>query len=113
MAAKEEEEKKEEEKDIVKPKRPTTAFIYFSVENRIKIMKNKPDTKMVDCSKISSEEWGKLTDAQKVKFNKMNEKSRERYDKEMKEFNEKGFFHNSDGIKSTFLSKKGKQQEFE
>jgi len=44
----------------------------------------------------------------------MTEKDKERYNKEMEEFEEHGYFHNSDGVKSTFL--KGKHhlvQEFE
>lgn len=43
----------------------------------------------------------------------MFEKDKLRYDKEMKEFEELGYFTNSDGVKSTFLNPKGAVQEFE
>ncbi len=42
----------------------------------------------------------------------MVEKDRVRYEKEQKQFNELGYFVNSDGVKSTFLDKRGKKQEF-
>ena len=87
--------------------------MYFIAENREKVVKANPGIKMTDIAKKSGEDWGKLTEVQKKKYEKMFEKDKVRQEKEMKEFNEKGFFHNSDGIKSTFLNKKGKAQEFE
>ena len=39
-------------------------------------------------------------------------KDRQRYEKEMKQLNEKGYFINSDGVKSTDLDKKGNVKEF-
>lgn len=43
----------------------------------------------------------------------MSEDDKKRHDKEMEQFNKQGYFLNSDGIKSTFLNKKGIAQEFE
>ena len=39
-------------------------------------------------------------------------KDRERYEKELKQLNELGYFVNGDGVKSTDLDKKGKVKEF-
>jgi len=79
--------------------------MYFIAENREKVVKANPGIKMTDIAKKSGEDWGKLTEVQKKKYEKMFEKDKVRQEKEMKEFNEKGFFHNSDGIKSTFPTK--------
>lgn len=43
----------------------------------------------------------------------MQQEDQKRFEKETKQFNELGYFINSDGIKSTYLNKKGKAQEFE
>lgn len=54
-----------------------------------------------------------MTDKDKQPFVKLHDLDIKRHEKEMKEFNKFGYFHNSDGIKSTFLTKKGVAKEFE
>ena len=83
------------------------------MDNRAKIKKENPDLTMCQVCSKNAEEWQKVSDAKKKKYEKLVEKDRQRYDKEMKEFNEHGFYHNSDGVKSTFLNKKHEVQEFE
>lgn len=48
-----------------------------------------------------------MTDKQKEPFVKLQEKDKIRHSKETNQFKELGYFINSDGIKSTFLNKKG------
>jgi len=96
--------------DRAKPKQPYSAYVHFSVENA----KKYPDLSMCEQSKKSGEDWKKLSDDQKKKWDKVIEKDKARFERETKEFNEKGFFTNSAGIKSTFLTRKHhKVLEFE
>jgi len=85
-----------------------TSFFYFTMENSEKVRKANPDMKVGDVAKQNGEDWKKLTDAQKNKYTKMTEKDKIRYEKEMKEFQELGYFTNSAGVKSTFLNKNHK-----
>lgn len=54
-----------------------------------------------------------MTDKEKEPYVKLNEQSKALYEKEMKQFNELGYYVNSEGIKSTYLNKKHVAQEFE
>lgn len=60
----------------------------------------------LEISKLQAETWNKLTAAEKEPYLKMYEEDRIRYRKEMKAFNEKGCFVNSDGKTSTFIFRK-------
>jgi len=106
-------EKQKPEDDVTKPKKVLSVFICFSNQNRSKLMKEHPDSKITEIAKLNGEHWGKLTDAEKKPFEKMQQEDLKRFEKETQQFHELGYFINSDGIKSTFLTKKGKAQEFE
>jgi len=69
--------------------------------------------KITELAKLNGENWKKLTDNQKKPFVDMQQKDQVRFDKETKQFKELGYFFNSAGVKSTFLTKKGRVQEFE
>lgn len=75
--------------------------------------KEHKDKSMVELTKIIGELWKNATEDDKKLLLKVQEEDQKRYDKEMKQFNELGYFINSDGVKSTFLNRKGKAQEFE
>lgn len=104
----------EQKKDEgVQPKRAMTGFLYFSLQNREKVIAKNPGmSKIGDVAKINGEEWGKLTEEEKKPFYEMNAKDIKRQEKELKQLAELGYFVNSDGIKSNLLSKKGKVLDF-
>lgn len=62
--------------------------------------------------KANGEQWGKLTDEEKKPYIEMNAKDIQRYERECNQLKELGYFTNSDGVKSTMLSKKGKEMDF-
>ena len=64
------------------PKRPKSAFMYFSSERRVALREQKPGMTITDCSKIIGEEWKALTDEQKQPYNEMAMKDKERYNEE-------------------------------
>lgn len=89
-----------------------TAFLYFGMENGEKVRKANPDMKVGDVAKANGEAWNKMTDAQKKPYQEKSSKDAERFEKEMKQLKELGYFINSNGIKSTMLDKKGRELEF-
>jgi len=89
-----------------------TAFFFFANQNRTKLMKEQPNLKVTEIAKLNGEHWAKLTEEEKVPFSKLNEADIARHEKETKQLNELGYFINSDGVKSTLLSKKGKVLNF-
>jgi hypothetical protein len=105
-------EMKKPSDEITKPKKVLSAFICFSNQNRSTLTKANPDKKMTEIFKLNGESWGKLTEIEKKPFVKMQKEDQGRFEKESKQLSELGYFINSSGIKSTFLTKKGKAQEF-
>lgn len=102
-----------EKKDVVLPKRPMSAFFFFGNSNRAALNAKNPDLKITEIAKMNGEQWAKLTPEQKAPFDKMNADDILRHEKETKQLKDLGYFINSDGVKSTMLSKKGKVMDFE
>lgn len=57
--------KKIAEADMCRPKKPSSGFLFFSVENAEKIMKENPEIKMCDVSKMNGEKWKTVTEEEK------------------------------------------------
>jgi hypothetical protein len=82
------------------------------MENRAKLIKENPNLSITDVAKQNGEAWKATTNEQRKKFDELVKKDTDRHNKEMKEFQETGFFTNSDGINSKFMTKKHRVQEF-
>ena len=80
-------------KDPNKPKKPKSGFLFFCDEHRPKMIESqkKKNKKVVigDIAKELGKKWKKLTDSQRGKYNTMNEKDKERYNKEIENYNTK------------------------
>merc|ERR1712038_1078922 len=86
--------RKQKEKDPNAPKRALSAFFHFSNEYRPKI-KNElkeagKDNGVGDVAKELGDRWKKMTDAAKEPYNRLHEKDKARYEKEMAAYNAKG-----------------------
>ena len=90
-------EKKGKEKDENKPKRAMSAYFFFMGENREKITKEgfKGKDVMTEAGRI----WGNMKDTDKAKYEEMAKRDKDRYVREMKEYEEKGHFVSEDGNK--------------
>lgn len=67
-------------KDPNKPKRPTSAYFYYVARQRQELEKQgKKVTKVAEWTKEVSAKWRALTDEEKVPFDKMAKKDKERY----------------------------------
>mmetsp|Transcript_10420 Transcript_10420/g.10410 ORF Transcript_10420/g.10410 Transcript_10420/m.10410 type:complete len:112 (-) Transcript_10420:33-368(-) len=71
---------KREKKDG--PKKPKSAFMFFSQERRITLKTEQPDLKITEQSKVIGAEWGKLSDADKAPYAEKASQDKERYIKE-------------------------------
>ena len=80
-------------KDPNKPKRGKTGFMFYCDEHRPKLMKKFTDkgekVKIGVIAKKLGGSWGKLSDKQKKPYETKANKDKERYQKEIAEYNEK------------------------
>jgi len=67
------------------PKKPKSAFMFFSQERRKTLKEEQPDLKITDASKVIGSEWRKLTDSDKGPYNQLAQQDKERYMKEKEE----------------------------
>lgn len=84
---------------------PRLAYNYFSSENKNKIFEmevaNKRQPKPRTLLILVKRAYSKLTEEQRQKYLDLAHKDRERYERQNKEFQTKGFFTLEDGRKST------------
>ena len=80
-------------KDPNKPKRAKTAFMYYCEQHRPALLeKEKKKGQKINIGNIAKalgKSWKKLKDGDKSKWNSLALKDKERYEKEIAEYNEK------------------------
>ena len=64
------------------PKRPITGYIAYLMENRERIIKENPGQGFGYPAQVAAPEWARLTAAQKLKYQNIAAKDKERYAKE-------------------------------
>lgn len=74
--------KMKKEKDPNAPKKSKNGYMFFCGENRERIKKDNKDIDGKEIVKKLSEEWNKMNDKQKAKYQKMADADRVRYEKE-------------------------------
>ncbi|KAB2608860.1 high mobility group B protein 6-like [Pyrus ussuriensis x Pyrus communis] len=84
--AKKENKKSKKEKDPLKPKHPMSAFFLFTNDRRPALVaENKTVTEI---AKITGEEWKNMTEEQKLPYEEMTRKNKEKYMQEMEAYKE-------------------------
>ena len=83
------------------PKKAKTSYMCFMQENAKKTMEELKTTKCSDAAKLLGERWQKMSDQEKKPYVEMVKADVARYEKQMKEFKELGYFTLEDGSKST------------
>jgi hypothetical protein len=78
-------------KYVYPPKRPLSAYIFFSKKERIDIKKKHPEMKFGDIAKLISEKWKKVSEKDKKKYVKMADDDKIRYNKQMEEYKKEKF----------------------
>jgi len=74
------------QKDPLRPKKPMTAYLYFTEKTRPGLALANPGHGVSALAPILAEAWKKLTDAQREEFKQMAEKDKARFQAEMKEY---------------------------
>ena len=78
--------KKGKKKDPKAPKKPLSAYMYFSNELRSKVKAENPDISFGDIAKAISKKYKELTSEGKVKYEDLAKKDKRRYEKEMENY---------------------------
>jgi len=78
--------KSRKKKDPNAPKRALSAYMFFVKDNRKDIARRHPDEKITEIAKRLGSAWGKLTNAEKRKYQDKSDKDKDRYDREMKSY---------------------------
>ena len=105
--------KKKFGKDVLLPKKPMSAYLLFSQQNCTAIKEKEKLEKHTDAMKRCGEIWSGMSDKEKKKYNDLHLKDAERYKKQLKELENKGFFKMEDGSKSSDHVKKEKKRKRE
>lgn len=94
----------------VEPKRPTTAYFFFSVP-KSQELREKDKMKLTESTKAASELWKKMSEIEKEPFVKQAEEDQERYNRQVAEIASQGYFLLPDGkTKSSDMEKKVKKK---
>lgn len=72
------------------PKRSLTSFLYYSMEKRPEIKERNPEMGIGDISKEIGVMWKAASSSEKEKFEEMAARDKERYNRELKEFQRTG-----------------------
>ena len=91
MAKKDKKERKSKKskKDPNAPKRAISAFFFYNKERREKLKKEKPNLDNKEIIKVMSDEWNKLSDAEKKPYVAKAEADKKRYENEKKAYEAK------------------------
>ena len=76
-----------QKKDVNAPKRPLSAYIIYCQEQRESLKKKNPDMKATELTSQLGSMWRTLSDDKKKQYHTKHEKERERYQREMKDYN--------------------------
>ncbi|KDE02271.1 non-histone chromosomal protein 6 [Microbotryum lychnidis-dioicae p1A1 Lamole] len=69
-------------KDPNAPKRPLSAYMYFSQENRNTVKDDNPDASFGDLGKLLGAKWKDMSDEQKKSYIQKAEVDKNRYERE-------------------------------
>lgn len=64
------------------PKKPLSAFMFFSQERRKTLKNEKPDLKITEASVVIGAEWKELSQKDREPYNELAKEDRSRYEKE-------------------------------
>jgi hypothetical protein len=80
--------------------------MFYNVEIYQAIKAKNPDAKITEISKMIGEQWSQLKENEKIKWVNLANKDKIRHEKELSQLQTKGYFTNSDGVKSTDIMQK-------
>lgn len=97
-----------QDENKVMPKKPSSAYIFFATATVKKIVEEQKIS-YPQAMKKAGEVWNSLDDDGKKPFVAMSSNDQIRYEKEMKQMDDTGYFTNKDGVCSSTLKAKPKK----
>ena len=91
-----------------KPTKAISGYFYFSAE-RVPEIKKGGITHQ-EAMKQAGAEWTDMSQEEKEPYEKLHEKDQKRYEHELKEFKDKGYFTMADGTRSDEIHEPGKKK---
>lgn len=98
---------KSKSKDPSAPKKVSNPYMCFLKANRSKLQEQNPDFGATQMFALVGETWREMTAEQKYPYILQSEKDKLRYNEQMQEYEEKGYFTLADGSKSNDVSSPG------
>lgn len=86
---------------VIQPKRNMSAYFWFINNNRQLLLKKNPDFKVTDTAKLAGEIWSKLDDSERARYEELAQNDKLRFEKEMDDMVNLGYFIMPDGSKSS------------
>lgn len=84
-------------KDPLAPKRALSAYFFFCNEIRPAVRAENPNSRITQIATLLAEKWRALPDKKRVKYHKMHEEDKLRYQREMDAYNNnKNAVHDED-----------------
>ncbi|KAI9905731.1 hypothetical protein PsorP6_013432 [Peronosclerospora sorghi] len=77
-------------KDPNAPKRALSAYFFFCNDIRQETRDENPNMKITEIAQLSAEKWRALPDKKRLKYQKMNEEAKAKYQQEMDAYNSNG-----------------------
>ena len=96
------------------PKKPKNAYQFYIAEKLVQTKEDNPEMEMTEIMNECGVKWNKLNEDEKKKFVELSNKDKERFDRQVEEFNERGFYTQKNGdinlvtTQSKRMKKKGK-----
>jgi len=84
--AKKKKQKRPKEHDPDRPKHPTNAYLFFTVEERKKLQKSQPTASRLERVRMMSKRWKEMTDTDKEPFLNLASKDKQRYKEEIEAY---------------------------
>ena len=78
--------RKKKARDPNRPKRATIAFMFYSNEQRPRVLQSNPQMHLSEVSKVLGAEWRGMSEAQKAPYEKKAAADKKRYEMEMKDY---------------------------
>lgn len=69
--------------DIVQPKRPSSAYIFFNVEHAKKLRAADPSLGTAEITKKCGEDWNSLGESEKKRYHNLADQDKVRYQEQM------------------------------
>jgi len=99
------------DRDHNEPKRPPSAYLFFSKDEREKLKVEQPTLSFGDIGRLVGERWKEVTSATKLKYQKLADEAKKKYENDLKDYRSKSNSTSSASSSSSTKEKKGPAED--